>query len=77
VTLNIQPGSPDSAFINGLYISKADITLGVKQVGTREGAIGSEGMVTSIGSRGRGGQTITDDAVTFEFNIWSSTSGGA
>ena len=76
VTLNLQPGSPDSAYMMGLLNTRANITLGRKQVGTLEGAIASEGVITSKGQTGRGGQTITDDTYTIEFNLFSETTGG-
>ena len=76
VTINLQPGSPDSSFVTGLMNTRSNITVGIKQVGTLESALGSEGVITSKGERGRGGQTITDDTFTMEFNLWSETSGG-
>ena len=76
VTLNLQPGSPDSAFMSGLMNTRANITMGVKQVGTLESVIASEGVIVTRGERGRGGQTITDDSYTMEFNLYSATSGG-
>ena len=76
VTINLNPGSPDSAFVNGLLISKANITRGVTQVGTLEGAIASEGVITSKGTVGRGGVTVTDDSYIMEFNLWAATAGG-
>ena len=76
VTLNLQPGSPDSEFMSTLMGSKANITLGVRQVGTLEAWLGTEGIIVSRGEHGRGGQTITDDSWTCEFNIFEGTSGG-
>jgi hypothetical protein len=76
VTLNLQPGSPDSAYVNALMISKADITIGARQVGTLEAKLGSEGCITSKGSAGRGGADITDDVYTIELNLWTETAGG-
>lgn len=76
VTLNLNPGSPDSAFINGLRISKAAISLGATQIGTLETAVASEGVIVSKGPRGRGGATVTDDQYVIEFNLWEETAGG-
>jgi len=76
VTINLQPGSPDSAYVAGLMNTRSNITIGIKQVGTLESAVGSEGVITSKGQKGRGGQTITDDTWTMEFNVWSETAGG-
>ncbi len=77
VTINLQPGSPDSAYVAGLMNSRANISVGVRQVGTLESAVGSEGCIVSKGEKGRGGQTITDDTYTMEFNIWTESAGGA
>lgn len=76
VTLNLNPGSADSAYMQGLFESYANITLSKQQIGTLEAAIGTEGVIVNDGSVGRGGQTITDDQFMIEFNTWSSTKGG-
>ena len=76
VTLNLQPGSPDSAYMTGLLNTRANITLGRKQVGTLESVLASEGVIVSRGETGRGGQTITDDSFTIEFNLFSESTGG-
>lgn len=76
ITLNLNPGSPDSAFLQGLYVSGANITVGYSQTGTLEGAIGSEGVITNDGEVGRGGASITDDQYIIQCNIWTQTKGG-
>ena len=76
ITLNLNPGSADSAFINALMISKATISMGYQQVGTLEGAVGTEGMVVSRGQNGRGGTTISDDQFVMEFVVWAQSTGG-
>jgi hypothetical protein len=76
VVLNLNPGSPDSAYMQSLKNSKATITLSATQVGTLETAFGDEGRIVNNGQRGRGGQTITDDTYTIEFNIWTESRGG-
>lgn len=77
VTLNIQPGSPDSAFLQDLMIANANIELGYIQIGTLEAAVGSEGAFVNDGSVGRAGTTITDDQFMIEFNVWEGTKGGS
>lgn len=76
VTLNLNPGSPDSAYMAGLMLSNANITLTYTQIGTLEGAIGTEGAIVNDGQNGRAGDTITDDQYIIEFNLWSPTKGG-
>jgi hypothetical protein len=77
VTLNLNPGSPDSAYLQGLRASKANITLSSQQIGTLETEAGSEGMFVSKGPKGRAGTTITDDVYVIEFNSWTELAGGA
>lgn len=76
VTINLNPGSQDSAYMQGLYNSKANITAGFRQIGTLEVYTGSEGVIVSRGSTGRGGSTITDDQFVIEFNGWTESRGG-
>jgi len=75
VTINLNPGSPDSAYMQGLFTSNANITLSFTQIGTLENAIGTEGVIVNDGARGRAGSTISDDQFIIEFNIWEGTRG--
>ncbi|HBO3938711.1 hypothetical protein ACTXY8_22755 [Pseudomonas aeruginosa] len=75
VNIYLNPGSPDSAYMQGLLNSKANVTVSVTQIGTLETALGSEGVIVNDGQRGRGGSTITDDQFTMQFNIWEGTRG--
>lgn len=75
VNIYLNPGSPDSAYMQGLYNSNANVTVSVTQIGTLETALGSEGVIVNDGQRGRGGSTITDDQFTMQFNIWEATRG--
>lgn len=75
VNIYLNPGSADSAFMQGLFNSKANITVALTQIGTLETALGSEGVIVNDGQRGRGGSTITDDQFTMQFNIWEATRG--
>ena len=77
VTLNLNPGSPDSAFMQGLLTSNANIVFNKTQIGTLETAIGIDGVIVNDGQVGRGGQTITDDQYIMEFNGWTQSKGGA
>lgn len=75
VNIYLNPGSSDSAYVQGLLNSNANITLTYTQIGTLETALGSEGVLVSDGQRGRAGSTITDDQFTMQFNIWEATRG--
>lgn len=76
VTLNLNPGSPDSAFMQSLMTSKSTLILNKTQIGTLETALGTEGVIVNDGQVGRGGQTITDDQYIIEFNGWVQSKGG-
>ena len=76
VTLYLNPGSPDSAYVQGLFNSNANCTLSFTQIGTLENAIGTEGVIVNDAARGRGGMTISDDQWTLEFNCWTGLRGG-
>lgn len=75
VTLYLNPGSPDSAYVQGLFNSNANCTLSFTQIGTLENAIGTEGVIVNDAARGRGGMTISDDQWTLEFNGWTGLRG--
>lgn len=75
VNVYLNPGSSDSAYVQGLFNSNANITLTFTQIGTLETALGSEGVIVNDGQRGRAGSTITDDQFTMQFNIWEATRG--
>lgn len=75
VNLFLNPGSPDSAFMQGLLNSKANIEASKQQIGTLEAAVGVEGVIVNDGSVGRGGTTITDDNYIIEFNRWTAAKG--
>lgn len=76
VTIYLNPGSPDSAFMQGLFNSNANINLERTQIGSLETAVGIEGVITNDGSVGRAGQTITDDIYIMQFNGWTAAKGG-
>lgn len=75
VNVYLNPGSSDSAYVQGLLNSNANITLTYTQIGTLETALGAEGVIVNDGQRGRAGSTITDDQFTMQFNIWEATRG--
>jgi hypothetical protein len=73
VTLNLNPGSQDASFMQGLFNSNANIELSYVAIGTLENTIGIEGVIVNDGSTGRGGQTITDNQFIIEFNNWTES----
>lgn len=76
VNVYLNPGSADSAYMQGLFNSRANIELSFQQIGTLETALGAEGVIVNDGSRGRAGTTsITDDQFTMEFNSWTASRG--
>ena len=75
-SLYLNPGSADSAYLQGLFNSGANITLTKTQIGTLEAAIGTEGLMINDAQTGRGGSTISDDQYDFQFNVWNGTKGG-
>lgn len=75
VTVYLNPGSPDSAYLQGLYNSRANIELTFTQIGTLDAAVGAEGVIVNDGARGRAGTTISDDQFIMEFNAWTATRG--
>lgn len=77
VSLFLNPGSSDSAYLQGLYNSNANITLTRTQIGSLEVSLGVEGVFVNDGQVGRGGTTITDDEFQFQFNSWNAGKGGS
>ena len=75
VNLYLNPGSPDSAYVQGLFNSNANITLSFTVIGTLENAIGTEGVIVNDATRSRAGMTISDDPWTIEFNGWTGLRG--
>ena len=76
VTFNLNPGGQDSAYMQGLFNSGANIEVSLQQVGTLETAVGIEGVIVNDGPVGRGGATVTDDVFIAEFNLWTGFKGG-
>lgn len=76
-TLALRPGSPDSAYVQGLFLSGAVITVSKQQIGTLETGVGTEGLIVNDGPVGRGGTTVTDDVYIIEFNSWNGLKGGS
>lgn len=73
VNVFLNPGSPDSAYMQGLFNSNANITVSVTQIGTLEAAVGIEGVITNDASMGRGGSTISDNQFIMQFNNWTAS----
>lgn len=74
--LAVQPGSPDAAYLQGLFNSRANITITKTIIGTLENAVGTEGVIVNDGAAGRGGMSPSDDVFNFEFNGWTGLKGG-
>ncbi|HEC73113.1 MAG TPA: hypothetical protein ENI26_01935 [Methylophaga aminisulfidivorans] len=76
LTLSLNPGSPDSAYMQSLFNSNATITYTRQVIGTLEKVIGTEGVIVNDGPVNRGGQTISDDEYMIELNAWTGLKGG-
>lgn len=77
VTLRLNPGGADSAYMQALFNSKANITYSYVVIGTLESSFGSEGAIVNDDERGRGGgASITDDVFIMEFNVFTTQRGG-
>ncbi|KAB1444206.1 hypothetical protein [Bordetella bronchiseptica] len=77
VTLSLNPGGADSAFMQGLFNSNANITYTRTVIGTLENSVGSEGAIVNDGAVNRaGGTSISDDVFIMEFNAFTGLKGG-
>lgn len=77
VTLNLNPAGADSAYLQGLLNSRANITYTRTVIGTLETAAGSEGAIVNDGAIERaGGASISDDVFIMEFNTFVTQRGG-
>ena len=77
VTLSLNPGGADAAYMQGLLNSKANITYTRTVIGTLEVTVGSEGAIVNDGQIGRGGgAAVTDDVFIMEFNAFTTDRGG-
>lgn len=77
VTLNINPGGADAAYMQGLFNSNANITYTRTVIGTLENSVGSEGAIVNDGAINRGGgSSISDDVFIMEFNKFNTARGG-
>lgn len=76
VSIYLNPGSPDSAYVQGLFNSQANITASWTQIGTLEAAVGTEGVCVNDAASNRAGSSVSDDQYNFEFNVWTSSKGG-
>ena len=77
VTLSLNPGGADSAYMQGLLNSNANITYTRTVIGTLENAVGSEGAIVNDGAINRaGGNSISDDVFIMEFNAFTTQRGG-
>ena len=76
LTVNLNPGGEDSAYMQGLFNSNATISATYYQISSLEAAVGTEGVIVNDGSVDRGGVTISDDQYIIEFNTWTQQKGG-
>lgn len=77
VTLSINPGGADAAYMQGLFLSNANVTYTRTVIGTLENAIGTEGAIVNDGTINRaGGSSISDDVFVMEFNAFDTLKGG-
>lgn len=77
VTLTLNPGGADSAYMQGLFNSNASITYTRTVIGTLENSVGSEGAIVNDGAVNRaGGTSISDDVFIMEFNAFTGLKGG-
>lgn len=77
VTLSLNPGGADSAYLQGLFNSNANITYTRTVIGTLENSVGSEGAIINDGAINRaGGDSISDDVFIMEFNAFTTLKGG-
>jgi hypothetical protein len=77
LTFNMNPGSIDSAFLQGTFTGNTIITFGYTIVGTLEVAIGVQGVIINVGDTGRAGMTsITDDVYIAQMLVYEQTKGG-
>lgn len=77
VTLHLNPGGADAAYMQGLLNSKANITYTRTVIGTLENTIGTEGAIVNDAAINRaGGASISDDTFIMEFNSFTTLRGG-
>lgn len=75
-TMNLTPGSPQSAYLSGLYRANTIVRGGYVNVGTLEAGAGFEGIITRRPNTGRGGPGLADDTWVVEFNRSERNYGG-
>lgn len=77
VTVNLLPGSPDSAYLQGLKNGRALLSFSHTVIGTLEAVVGSEGIFVNKGALGRASSTtVSDDQFIMEFNVVNESVGG-
>lgn len=77
VTLNLNPGGADAAYMQGLLNSKANVSYTRTTIGTLEQTVGTEGVIVNDAAINRaGGASISDDTFIMEFNVFTTLRGG-
>jgi hypothetical protein len=56
VSIYLNPGSPDSAYMQSLFNSNANITASWTQIGTLEAAVGTDGVIVNDAANSRAGK---------------------
>lgn len=69
LTLNIMPGTDDSAYASGLISADVDIEFEMQVVATGEAWIYSEGVYKTHEEFTRAGEKPSDDGYTYLFNL--------
>lgn len=69
LTLNIMPGTKDSAYVSGLIEANVDIEFEMTVVATGELWFYSEGIYKTHEEFVRAGEKPSDDGYTFSFNL--------
>jgi len=72
-TINLNPGSDDSLYLQGLYNAGTIIVGSYVTVGTLEGAVFSEGVIVRCKEVNRGGPALGDDTFVIQYNIGAQT----
>lgn len=77
VTVNLLPGSANSAALKALKKARTSLTFSHTVIGTLEVGAGVDGIFVSEGALGRGSSSqVSDDVYTMEFNNADMMRGG-
>ncbi|SEP57373.1 hypothetical protein SAMN03159444_00092 [Pseudomonas sp. NFACC02] len=68
LTVNLNPGSPQSLALQALVTARAEVSGSYASIAGLEGAVFSEGVITRGKSMARGGPGMNDGTFVMEFN---------